>query len=483
MHNFPNAGYILTLSLIAVTYTMGLWFRDIISEGTYLGNHTTVVQKGLNLGVALFITTEGLFFLAIFWAFFHSALSPTVELGGQWPPLGIEAINPFELPLLNTVILLSSGVTVTYAHHSLIQGNRKGSIYGLIYTVLLAIIFTGFQWVEYTYSSFTISDGIFGTCFYFGTGFTEGAPLLIDIISSNIHTISNNSRLSPYWVTGFSDAESSFVVKVTKDKTRSTGIRVIPEYTIELHARDRKVLEKIKDFYKVGTIRERVRNGRPSVIYSVQSIEAILNVIIPHFKQFPLLTQKQADFILFTKIVVLMSNKEHLTEEGLKKIISLRASMNKGLTKGLKSIFPEVVAAERPVISNQVILSPLWLVGFVDGEGCFYLKIRNNKQVSLIFLLTQHVRDLNLMNVIKGYLNCGIIEQVSTRPSTVNLVVSRLEDNLHKIIPIFLENTLITQKYLDFYYFNEVSKLMLNKEHLTEEGFKKILKIKELKKK
>ncbi len=87
------------------------------------------------------------------------------------------------------------------------------------------------------------------------------------------------------------------------------------------------------------------------------------------------------------------------------------------------------------------------------------------------------------MNVIKGYLNCGIIEQVSTRPSTVNLVVSRLEDNLHKIIPIFLENTLITQKYLDFYYFNEVSKLMLNKEHLTEEGFKKILKIKELKKK
>lgn len=171
MHNFPNAGYILTLSAIALAYTMGLWFRDIISEGSYLGNHTTVVQKGLNLGVVLFITTEGLFFLAVFWAFFHSALSPTVELGGQWPPLGIEAINPFELPLLNTVILLSSGVTVTYAHHSIIQGDRKGAIYGLIYTVLLAIVFTGFQWVEYVYSSFTISDGIFGTCFYFGTGF------------------------------------------------------------------------------------------------------------------------------------------------------------------------------------------------------------------------------------------------------------------------------------------------------------------------
>jgi len=85
--------------------------------------------------------------------------------------MGIEAINPFELPLLNTVILLSSGVTVTYAHHSLIQGNRSGALYGLVATVILAIIFTGFQGVEYTVSSFTISDGAFGSCFYFGTGF------------------------------------------------------------------------------------------------------------------------------------------------------------------------------------------------------------------------------------------------------------------------------------------------------------------------
>jgi cytochrome c oxidase subunit 3 len=85
--------------------------------------------------------------------------------------MGIEAINPFELPLLNTVILLSSGVTVTYAHHSLIQGNRKGTLYGLVATVILAVIFTGFQGVEYSVSSFTISDGAFGSCFYFGTGF------------------------------------------------------------------------------------------------------------------------------------------------------------------------------------------------------------------------------------------------------------------------------------------------------------------------
>jgi len=165
------AVYILMSALFSLIYCMGLWFRDVISEGTYLGNHTLAVQRGLNMGVALFIVSEGLFFLAIFWAFFHSALSPTIELGAKWPPMGIEAINPFELPLLNTVILLSSGVTVTYAHHSIIQGNRSGALYGLVYTVLLALVFTGFQGIEYTVSSFTISDGTYTSCFYFGTGF------------------------------------------------------------------------------------------------------------------------------------------------------------------------------------------------------------------------------------------------------------------------------------------------------------------------
>lgn len=171
MHGFNNAEYFLFLAFISVIYSMSLWFRDVISEATYLGNHTLAVQRGINMGVALFIVSEALFFLGIFWAFFHSALSPTVELGGQWPPKGMDAVNPFELPLLNTVILLSSGVTVTYAHHSLIQGNRSGVLYGLSFTIVLAIVFTVLQGIEYGVSSFTISDGVFGSCFYFATGF------------------------------------------------------------------------------------------------------------------------------------------------------------------------------------------------------------------------------------------------------------------------------------------------------------------------
>jgi cytochrome c oxidase subunit 3 len=169
--NFSFAINNLTLALIALILSMSLWFRDVISEGTYLGNHTLAVQKGISMGVALFIISEALFFLAIFWAFFHSALAPTIELGAKWPPVGISSINPFELPLLNTVILLSSGVTITYSHHSLIQGNRSGALYGAVYTIILAVIFTSLQGIEYAVSSFTISDGTYSSCFYFGTGF------------------------------------------------------------------------------------------------------------------------------------------------------------------------------------------------------------------------------------------------------------------------------------------------------------------------
>jgi len=181
MHGFDGASTMLPLSLFTVMFTMFFWFRDIISEGTFLGNHTLAVQRGLNMGVALFIVSEAFFFLAIFWAYFHSALSPTVELGAQWPPMGIEAINAFELPLLNTVLLLASGVTITYSHHSLIQGNRSGALYGGLFTIILAAIFTGFQGVEYSVSSFTLSDGAFGSCFYFGTGF-HGLHVIIGTI-------------------------------------------------------------------------------------------------------------------------------------------------------------------------------------------------------------------------------------------------------------------------------------------------------------
>ena len=169
---FGDSG--LSLVILGFLTTIGsitLWFRDVITEGTFLGDHTIKVQKGLTLGMIMFILTEVCFFVSIFWALFHSSLSPSVELGGQWPPVGIESINAFELPLLNTILLLTSGATVTYSHHALISKNRTGAIVGLILTLILSTTFTYCQYVEYSNAPFTISDGVYGSTFYMSTGF------------------------------------------------------------------------------------------------------------------------------------------------------------------------------------------------------------------------------------------------------------------------------------------------------------------------
>ena len=170
-HGYAHGLTLVGFGFFATLFAMVLWFRDVSAEGAYLGNHTFAVQKGLTLGVALFIVSEVFFFLSLFWAFFHSALAPTVELGSHWPPQGIDALSPYEIPLLNTIILLSSGAAVTYAHHSLIQGNRRGTILGIVVTVILAAIFTALQGVEYMNAGFTIADGAYGSTFYMATGF------------------------------------------------------------------------------------------------------------------------------------------------------------------------------------------------------------------------------------------------------------------------------------------------------------------------
>jgi cytochrome c oxidase subunit 3 len=174
-------GFLLTLGFTSTLFAFIFWFRDIATEGTYLGDHTLIVQKGLTLGVALFIVTETFFFLSIFWAYFHSSLSPTVELGSHWPPAGIEALNPFAIPLLNTILLLSSGAFITWAHHALILGDRKAALYGTFITIVLAVLFTALQGVEYVNAGFTIADGVYGSCFFFGTGF-HGLHVIIGTI-------------------------------------------------------------------------------------------------------------------------------------------------------------------------------------------------------------------------------------------------------------------------------------------------------------
>lgn len=170
MQGFNYGGQLISLGFTLTVFGMILWFRDIITEGTYLGHHTIQVQKGLSIGVVLFIISEVFAFLSVFWAFFHSSLSPTIEIGGVWPPQGITPLDPFAIPLLNTILLLSSGAFITYGHHALIQGDRRGAILGTLLTIIFAIIFTALQYYEYSESSFTMSDSVYGTVFYASTG-------------------------------------------------------------------------------------------------------------------------------------------------------------------------------------------------------------------------------------------------------------------------------------------------------------------------
>jgi len=180
-HGFSGGYSMFYGGLFLVIYCMYVWWRDIIRESTFEGHHTILVQLGLRSGMLLFIVSEIMFFFGFFWAFFHSSIAPTIDIGAVWPPKGIEILNPWEIPFLNTILLLSSGASVTWAHHAILAGKRRDSVIGLIVTIVLAIIFTSFQVMEYIEAPFTISDSVYGSCFFMATGF-HGAHVFIGTI-------------------------------------------------------------------------------------------------------------------------------------------------------------------------------------------------------------------------------------------------------------------------------------------------------------
>ena len=166
-----NRVYLFIIGLILLGLVITQWWRDISREGAIQGLHTSITELGLRWGIALFIVSEVFFFLRFFWAFFHRRLSPTVEVGSLWPPFGIQVFNPFQVPLLNTIILISSGIRVTWAHHALIEGNYTQTSQGLALTVILGIYFTMLQGLEYYEARFTFADSIYGSTFFIATGF------------------------------------------------------------------------------------------------------------------------------------------------------------------------------------------------------------------------------------------------------------------------------------------------------------------------
>lgn len=178
---YQNSTLTFALGIARTVLVARQWWRDVRREASFQGHHRDCVVWNIRWGIALFIVSEVLFFFSFFWAYFHSSLAPLLELGFVWPPTGVVGFNPFSVPLLNTTILLSSGLTVTWAHHALLRGNYNGAIVGIWLTILLGVYFRFVQGYEYAEAFFCLADSSYGSCFFVATGF-HGLHVLVGTI-------------------------------------------------------------------------------------------------------------------------------------------------------------------------------------------------------------------------------------------------------------------------------------------------------------
>lgn len=211
---------------------------------------------------------------------------------------------------------------------------------------------------------------------------------------------SKSAPLNPWFIVGFTDGEGSWGISIIKDSTRKLGFNIIARFTIGLHANDIALLERIAAQFGVGYI----HIGSDNLVrWQVSSIKELVNVIIPFFEKYPLISKKRADFELFKRIVEIINNKEHLTPTGLQEIVNLKASLNTGNLGELKVLFPDTIPVIKPSVEFTGIPDPHWLSGFTDADGCFYISVYDSpnsklgRAVQLVYILTQHSRDQGLL--------------------------------------------------------------------------------------
>jgi len=208
------------LSFIVLILSMFMWWYDMIQESVIEGAYTEKVQLNISIGMILFILSEVMFFFGFFWAFFHFSLNPSDAIQGNWPPVSIESIYAFGLPLINTFILLSSGITLTWSHFSLLKKNKIESVLGLFITILLGLVFTRIQFIEFYLAKFTIADSAYGSVFYMLTGLHGfhviiGTIFLFVAFLRMVFNYFNNTRFSGFelsiWYWHFVDIVWLFV--------------------------------------------------------------------------------------------------------------------------------------------------------------------------------------------------------------------------------------------------------------------------------
>jgi NADH:ubiquinone oxidoreductase subunit K len=306
--------------------------------------------------------------------------------------------------------------------------------------------------------------------------------LLPAISSSNLIQLRNYSSerkivFSPSFISGFSDAEGSFVVTILKNPRYKIGWNVQARFQIKLHEKDRALLLLIQNYFGgIGYISK--INDKSTVEFRVSDITSLNNIIIPHFEKYTLITNKYKDFIIFKQIVSLMLENKHTNLEGLKEILEYRASLNWGLSESLKESFPSIVPIKRVEIKDNIlsILSSDWIAGFSAGESNFFITISGTK-VWLRFSIAQDSRDILLLKSLVEFFNCGYVSQYQNR-KVCEFIVTKINDINTYIIPFFDKYKIEGSKYKDYVNFKEAAILIKNKEHLTEKGLNKIIELK-----
>lgn len=287
------------------------------------------------------------------------------------------------------------------------------------------------------------------------------------------------SFLKSWFITGFTDAEGSFTVSVLKSTSVRTGWQVGARFQLTLHIKDLPLLRDIQAFFGgVG----KIVLSKEYCTFRVDSLKDIFKVIIPHFNVYPPVTQKLGDYLLFRDIVIMMGNKEHLTPEGLNKIISIKASLNHGLSKELRAVFHKVEPVLRPLAIDQVIPNSDWMAGFVSGDGSFYLTIRKSDELKvgyraeIGFQITQHYRDQVFMESFIPYFNCGKLKK-DARHLVLYFTVSNFTHLIEIIIPFFQEHKIQGVKFLDYKDWYKAADIIKTKAHLTTEGINELRKL------
>lgn len=290
--------------------------------------------------------------------------------------------------------------------------------------------------------------------------------------------------LDPLFITGIFDAESSFLIAMLKNSRYKTGWNVQARIQLKMHEKDRSLVLKIQEYFEgIGLVSK--PNNNSTVEFRVHSIKDITNVIIPHFDNYPLLTKKYSDYMLFKNVISLMLEKQHTNLEGIQKIMNTRASMNWGLSDQLKKAFPEtipVIREERVSNYNTLVHSKPWIAGFSTGESNFFIAINKSKTTdniyaSLRFSIAQDLRDVDLLESFVDFFKCGYVVRYEKR-SIAEFVVTRMDDIINHVIPFFEEYSIAGSKYSNYCSFKIASFMVKNKEHLKEDGLKEILLLK-----